>query len=70
MEVYYARALLVGVGILLIPFAFSGLVIWSISPGTSGGSKNLPRTLPYKFPLLKSTISFAFDGHDFFRYAS
>lgn len=63
---------LVGLGGLLTPILFTSFVIWVISPGTQEDRKTarVARTLPYTFPLLRSTVPFLLDGLNFFLQAS
>ena len=68
----FRRPVLAGLIVLLIPFLFSNLLIWVIESLVDDDirEKGMPQTLPYKYPCLKSTIPFLFDGLDFFSYAS
>ena len=72
MEDYCIRWILSGLGTLLITFLAASIIIWAIIDSTAEDPKasQAPQSLPYAFPLLKSTIPFLFDGLNLFLKAS
>ena len=69
---YYIQLILAGLGVSLVPILFLSIVKRTTSPSACKDreSARVARTLPYTFPLLKSTLPFIFDGLNFFQYAS
>lgn len=72
METYHIHPVLVWLGVLLVLSLLSA-IITRVTPSQTQEDRivsRVPRTIPYRFPILKSTVPFLFDGLNLFSYAS